>query len=271
MSKHNLSKSKVAIIGLGTLGCRVACILSKNNSKEKINLLLIDRDIIEEQNIQRQPLYAKLDVGKPKAFVLTQKLKKLNPKLEVKFKIIDLNFKTITVLDKADLVLDCTDNLETRFLVNDFCRKEKIPWIYSAAVRWYGTVFAVMPNGPCLRCVLGSTKSEETCEIDGIENEIADKTAKLQAREAIKFLNGFSLEKNMLRLNLKFNGLEKIQVKKRKNCLACSGTYEYLSGKKADRVVRMCGRELYQILGRKLSKQNFKKVNKNFKFFSESK
>ena len=111
---------KITIIGCGTTGNAIIPLL---NGK----ITLIDRDIVEEKNLSRQKLFTKKDIGKPKAEVLGKRFK-------YAYKDIDLDYENISFLKKADLVIDCTDNLETRFLMNEFCTKNKIPWIYTGIV-----------------------------------------------------------------------------------------------------------------------------------------
>jgi molybdopterin/thiamine biosynthesis adenylyltransferase len=249
---------KIVVIGLGTLGSRVASILSKKN----YDLLLIDRDIVEKRNLKAQPLYKKADIGRPKASAAAERLGKIS-RAKIDAAAADLNYKTIgTLLADTNLILDCTDNLETRFLINDFCKKGKKPWIYSAAVRNIGTVLAFAPGGPCLRCILGDSPRGESCELAGIETGTAAKVASLQAAEAMKILAGKPPEKRMMRISPGQRGIHKISVSKRKNCPVCGGIYSHLSGKNSANPVRMCGSSMFQIRGR-MSKSGFLQLKKS--------
>src|SRR3989344_8093067 len=143
---NRLSKKTVVIVGLGSLGSYTSILLAKLG----INLILIDRDIIERHNLERQVLYDKKDVGKLNALTAKEKLKKINNKIKIKEHAADLDYENIDLL-KSDLVLDCTDNFETRFLINDYCKKNKIKWIYSSAIRNQGFVFVV--DDVCFSCI----------------------------------------------------------------------------------------------------------------------
>jgi len=213
----------VAIVGVGAIGN----ITTKLTSEEQINLILIDRDVVESHNLKNQPLYSKEDIGKPKAIVAAEKLKaKAYPE--------DLTFENINILDRADLILDCTDNLETRFLINDYCLKNKKPWIYAAGIKTKGTVMNFFPGEVCFRCIFKPVHGLDTCETSGIITEAATNIAFLQVSNALRTLSGEKVEKEMVRIDVKDNSLEKIKVKKQ-NCIACKGKYEFLEGKKTDK------------------------------------
>ena len=252
--QKKLFNSKVAIIGLGALGTVVSELLCRSGIG---NLVLIDRDIVEENNLQRQLLYNELDIGKSKALCAKEKLQKINSEILIHSFASDLNFKNINILlSGADVIIDCTDNLETRFLINDFCMKNNIPWIYGAAIKWAGTMLTIIPTkSPCLRCVMGNAKSGETCETAGIINSVSAVAASFQANEAVKILLKISYEKAMLRFNLLDNSFLKINVSKKKSCPVCNGNYEYLSGKKSSKPSKLCGKSLYQITPEKLMGQ----------------
>jgi len=163
--QSKLRKSTVAIVGLGALGSVSAELLARAGIGK---LIVIDRDIVELSNLQRQSLYDESDIGKPKAIAAKEKLSKINSEIKIDIFIDDLNRENIDKIlslrgkyidekfnkivennkknkNNIDLILDCTDNLETRFLVNDFSIKNKIPFIYSSAVGSKGYVFNVMP------------------------------------------------------------------------------------------------------------------------------
>ena len=256
--QKKLAKSKITIIGLGALGTVTSDLLARAGVG---HITLIDRDIIELNNLQRQLLYDENDIGKPKAIVAYEKLSKINSEISIKSHATDLNFENISLLKKTDIVLDCTDNLETRFLINDFCKKNRIPWIYAAAIRWTGTIYNILPNGPCLKCILGNARSEETCETAGIINSVSAAVSAIQANEAIKILLNLPHEKDMLRFNLQTNNLMKIKIQKNKSCPTCRGEYEYLNGKKGSKIIKLCGKNQYQISG-KITPSRFNHIKK---------
>src|SRR3989344_6084298 len=110
-----LQDKKVAIVGVGALGTVAAELLARAGVG---NLILVDRDMVEESNLQRQTLFDEKDIGKNKAAAAEQRIKKINSDIKVEFHSIHLNPQNIDVLQSADLILDCTDNLQTRFLIN---------------------------------------------------------------------------------------------------------------------------------------------------------
>src|SRR3989344_7380553 len=123
--QNKIERAVVAIVGVGALGTVAAELLTRAGIGA---LILIDRDIVEESNLQRQTLYQEKDVGRSKAVAAKERLIKINSKAKVEIHAIHLNSVSIPVLERAQLVLDCADNLQTRFLINDFCRKNGVPW-----------------------------------------------------------------------------------------------------------------------------------------------
>ena len=124
-SQKKIENSVVCIIGLGATGTRSAELLARAGVGK---LILIDRDVIEESNLQRQTLFTEKDLYKSKVFVVKSKLEEINSKTKIIAYFKDLNYKNVEDI-KGDLILDCTDNLDTRFLINEFSIKNNIPWI----------------------------------------------------------------------------------------------------------------------------------------------
>tara|TARA_Y100000310_G_C20636684_1_gene791553 strand:+ start:799 stop:1599 length:801 start_codon:yes stop_codon:yes gene_type:complete len=215
---------KIAIIGCGTTGNQIIPKLREHE------LLIIDRDLVEEKNLSRQTQFSSDDVGRPKAQVLGEKFK-------INYKVLDLDCTNVNILN-FDLVIDCTDNLITRFLINDYCKKENIPWIYTGVVGDRGRVLG-FTGDYCFRCLFKEVKGLDTCTSTGVDLEVAGQVGKIAVEEAERILAG-----------KKPRGLwagEWIAVKKDKDCLACNGTYEYLD-KKED-IVKFCGSSRYQFKG----------------------
>ena len=172
--QNKLGNSTVAIVGLGALGSVSSELLARAGIGK---LILIDRDIVELSNLQRQGLFDESDAGKPKSLSAKEKLAEINSEIKIDFFIDDLNFNNIEKLipiKNIGLILDCIDNLETRFLINDYCMKNKIPFIYSSAIGTKGYVFNIIPDkdSPCLRCFLQEAAKLDTCETAGVLNSI---------------------------------------------------------------------------------------------------
>ncbi len=283
--QEKLRNSTIAIVGLGALGSNSAELLARAGIGK---LILIDRDIIELSNLQRQSLFDESDVGKAKAAQAKEHLSKINSVVKIDFFIDDLNFENIEKIfnEKIDLILDCTDNLETRFLINDFSirgkikdflrpensknflGKNKIPLIYSSAVGSKGYVFNVIPNKtPCLRCFLKEATQLETCETVGVLNTITNLISSMQINEAIKILlHKNNMEKNLLFFDIWKNELLKIKVNRNNNCICCiKNNFEYLTGKKVSKIIKLCGDNIYQIKIRTIDKKQFYTLKNNLK------
>ena len=295
--QEKLRNSTIVIVGLGALGSVSAELLARAGIGK---LVLIDRDIVELSNLQRQSLFDENDIGKPKALAAKEKLIKINSEIKIDFYIDDLNFENIGKIinaKNADLILDCTDNLETRFLINDFCIKNKMSFIHSSAVGSKGYLFNILPekNSPCLRCFLKEATQLETCETFGVLNSITHTISSIQANEAIKILvdkesnasehrsvtwraslvsrasqitrtRSQLPEKNLLFFDVWKNELLKIKVNKNSKCICCTrNDFEYLSGKKSSRIIKMCGNDVYQIKNEPMNKIQFNDLKNKLK------
>lgn len=217
---------KITIIGCGTTGNVILPLL-------KGELFLIDRDIVEEKNLSRQKLFTKKDVGKPKAEVLATKY-------ACNYAITDLDYTNISLLKDASLIIDCTDNLETRFLVNEYCAKENIPWIYTGIVGKQARVMSLTGDF-CFHCIFSEVKGLETCTTGGVDLSLAEKLAQVVKEEVQRIQ-----EKKKSR-GLWANG-EWIKVKRNPSCEVCKGKYSYLEGKK-EKIIKFCGSSRYQFKG----------------------
>jgi len=216
--QKDLSNAKVAIIGVGALGTNSAELLTRAGIG---NLLLIDPDIIEESNLQRQTLFNEDDVGKSKTITAKEKLEKINSLIKIKTENITLNKNNISILKEFDLILDCTDNLPTRFVINKFCKENKLPWIYAACVKTHGYVMPIMPKQACLNCFLQEVDLDSSCTL-GILNTVPSSIAALQSTLAIKIILNQNIESILYYQNLWTQNFKKIKVKINKNCELCT-------------------------------------------------
>ncbi len=252
-----LLKSCAVIVGMGALGTVAAEILARSGVGK---LVVVDRDVVELTDLQRQLLYDEGDVGRPKASAAAEKLRKINSEIQIVAAAADVDYKNISkLIGKPDVVLDCTDNLETRFLINEYCLKNKTAWVHAAAISDSGQLMAFdfrkRPR-PCFGCIFGGSAAEGTCDTVGVLSSATTIMAAMQATEAIKILIGAPAESALLRLNLWQNTLTKISVKANPNC--SSQKYEYLSGKKGSKTVGMCGRNSYQVKGNAVDLERLK-------------
>ena len=241
-SQERIEQATIAIIGIGAIGSVAAELIARSGVKK---IILLDRDTVEESNFNSQAIYTEEDIGIPKVYAAEKFLKKINSSIDIETHFEHLDRDNINII-KSDIILDCTDNLETRFLINEFSLKNKIPFVYGAAIMDKGYVFNIIPGSSCLRCILKNAQTNETCETSGILNAVAALVASVQASEALKIITKREHEKDLIYVSLRDNVLEKIKVKKYVKCPVCNGVYEYLTGKKND-ITKYCGSRLYLI------------------------
>lgn len=254
--QSRLDASLVAVVGLGALGSVSANLLARAGVGK---LRLIDRDFLEINNLQRQVLFDEKDLEEnlPKAVAAKRKLDKVNSEIQIEAQVADINAETVEeLLSDVDLVIDGTDNFETRFLINDYALAHRIPWIYGGAVRTEGMSYVIFPGqGPCLRCLFGQAPrpgSTQTCDQVGILAPVAHLIASFQAVEAIKILAGKrqAVDRNLWKVDLWSRQFQSIPVGhlKKTPCSGCRDkTYPYLSQDAGTRTVTLCGRNAVQI------------------------
>lgn len=260
--QEKIRKAGVTILGLGAIGSKSAELLTRAGIG---SLTLIDRDIVEESNLQRQSLFTEQDINNPKALVAKSHLEKINSSTKIKAYFKDINHKNIEEYIKSGLVLDCTDNMQTRFLLNEFCFKNDISWIYSAIIESTGMLFNIVPKKtPCLTCIFNEINQPlDSCDVSGVINTIASLASSLQATEALKHITGKSTAKELLYFDVWKSKIEKIRVKKQSSCPTCNSNFSYLTGKNMNETVGMCGANSYQLYGPRLNlKEVAKKLEK---------
>ncbi len=247
--------ARVLLIGCGALGSSLAEMMTRAGVG---TLTLVDRDYVEESNLQRQSLFDEEDAarGMPKAVAAEAKLRRLNTEVRVRGIVADLSTESADeLLRDADLVLDGTDNFETRFLVNDVCVREGLPWIYGACVGAHGLALVVRPRlTPCLRCVLEEKPppgSGPTCDTAGVVAPIVHVIAGIQAGEALKLLAGRSesLLPGLVTVDLWQGHFEVLDFTGRApSCPACTeGRYDYAVVGAAGNSTALCGRDAVQV------------------------
>ncbi|HYK88674.1 MAG TPA: ThiF family adenylyltransferase [Acidobacteriota bacterium] len=247
--------SRVALVGCGALGTVQASLLVRAGVG---TLSIIDRDFVEESNLQRQILFDEEDVRAllPKAAAAERKLRVVNSLVKVEGVVEDVNASTIVrLLEGFDLIVDATDNFDTRFLLNDYSVKTGIPWIYGACVGSYGLTFPVLPGETaCLRCVLENSPSAAlapSCDTVGVIGPIVGTIASLQAAEALKILAGRRdrINRRITTLDLWGNQHNAVELPGRDPECACCVRHEfpYLEGALGSDATNLCGRNSVQI------------------------
>ncbi|MCU0240834.1 MAG: ThiF family adenylyltransferase [Vicinamibacteria bacterium] len=247
-----LRAARVLIVGCGALGSSLAEQMTRAGIGK---ITLIDRDFVEESNLQRQSLFDEDDVAAclPKAIAAERRLRRINSQVDVRGLVLDLKAEALPgLLEGVDLVLDGTDNFETRFLINDACVQARIPWIYGACVAATGLVLLVRPTAtPCLRCVLEEIPAPggPTCDTVGIIAPIVHIVASLQVAEALKLLTGHhdALVPGLISIDV-WQGRQSVMSLQamQPTCPACrDGRYDAL--RSASQETTLCGRGAVQI------------------------
>ncbi len=239
-------------MGCGALGSRVSEELVRSGCG---TVRIIDRDFIELSNLQRQVLFTEEDVREnlPKAVAAGKHLGEINSEVKVDAVVDDLNFSTAEkYLSGADIILDGTDNLEVRMVINDYAWKNGIPYIYGAAVSSYGsTMNIIQGKTACLRCLYPSLPPPgelDTCDTAGVIYPVPGVIASIEAAEAIKFLTGNKLREGLLFIDLWSGRFESFKTSSYGECPCCAlGNFEFLTSGKGKRITTLCGRNAIQI------------------------
>lgn len=254
--QDKLRESSVVIVGCGATGSVAASLLARAGIGK---LRVIDRDFVEESNLRSSALFTQNDVGKPKALAA-------RGKLVCDAVTDDLNSRSMDLLRGFDVVLDCTDNMETRYLINEFCVREKMPWIYGGVVGSRG--FSASFNGtPCFRCLFPKQPgpgSLETCETAGLLPQTAEMIGSWEAMEAVKILTGFARPGfgKLLSFDLEKPSFEFLKFRKVNGCPVCVRKDFELLGRKGTLVTSLCGRGVYHIYPARKGSVNVRKLAK---------
>ena len=251
--QRRLATARVAIVGCGAIGSALASLLARAGVG---TLRIIDRDYVEPSNLQRQSLFDENDAAEsvPKAVAAARKLAAFNSEIVVEPQVADLTPANLgNLLVDCDLVLDGTDNFETRYLVNDYAVQQGVPWIYAAAVGSYGVTMDILPGeSACLACVFPAPPRGvvETCDTSGILNSAANLVASIQASEALKLLVGARdrLRRTLLSFDVWTNERSEISAARpRPDCQTCGQRqFIHLEGQGRPHIT-LCGRNSVQI------------------------
>ncbi len=251
--QRRLGASRVAVVGCGATGSAVSALLARAGVGR---ITIVDRDYVEPSNLQRQSLFDESDAAEslPKAIAAQRKIASFNSEIEVRAEVADLRPENVEqLLEDADLLLDATDNFETRYLLNDYCVSSGHPWIYAAAVGSYGVTMNIMPGETaCLACVLPQPPQGtfDTCETAGILNSVVNQVASIEATEAIKLLVGarHQMRRTLLSFDAWANERSEISTARpRADCLTCARReFPHLAGVGRPHIT-LCGRNSVQI------------------------
>jgi len=249
-----LLASSAVIVGCGAIGAAAANLLVRAGVGR---MRIIDRDFVEPSNLQRQTLFDEADArdALPKAVAAERKLRAINASVAVEGVVADLTPQNAeALLSGFDVILDGTDNFETRFLINDFAVQSARPWIYAAAVASYGLTMTVRPGvTPCLACLLESAGTgqglEDTCDTIGVLGPIVNLIASLEVAEAMKLLAGReeTLHGRLISCDVWSGHFQSVRVARNPACRACARReFSYLEGQSQPHIT-MCGRDSVQV------------------------
>ncbi len=250
-----LQTSTVMVVGCGALGT----VLANNLCRAGIgHLVIVDRDYVELNNLQRQILFDEDDVLQhlPKAVAAAERLRHVNSNVKIDALVEDIHADGIeSLVREANLIVDATDNFETRYLINDVCNKYQRPWIYSGVIASYGVTMNVIPGDtPCLRCVFPEMPlpgTTPTCDTAGILNGVVGAISGIASTEALKILlKSEKISRAMLWMDLWENTTERIELPRQPDCPCCGQHhYEFLTSLSSPNSISLCGRNAVQVRG----------------------
>ncbi|AAP24744.1 MULTISPECIES: thiazole biosynthesis adenylyltransferase ThiF [Bacillus] len=253
--QQKIRKKHVLIIGAGALGSANAEMFVRAGVG---TVTIVDRDYVDWSNLQRQQLYVESDVENnlPKAVAAKKRLEEINSEVRVKALVQDVTAEELEELvTNVNVMIDATDNFETRFIVNDIAQKYSIPWIYGACVGSYGLSYTILPSKtPCLSCLLQSIPlGGATCDTAGIISPAVSLVVSHQVTEALKLLveDYESLRDGLVSFDVWKNEYSCMNVQKlrKHNCPSCgeNALYPYLNKENTSKTAVLCGRNTVQI------------------------
>ena len=219
--QKKLKNSAVVVVGVGGLGCVSSTYLAASGVGK---LILIDKDKLSLSDLNRQVLYSQNELGRFKAEIARERLRALNSEVKVLTVLKEVTEDNVArIVGKVDAIVDGLDNWKTRFIMNNYCVKNRIPFIHAGVSQFYGQITTIMPGeGPCLRCIFPKEPSET--KLNPIFGGTPSALASLQVMEVIKCLTGIGkrLVGRMLFIDGEEMSIETAEIKKNPNCPVCS-------------------------------------------------
>jgi len=250
-----LLNASVTLVGCGALGTAIANLIVRAGVGR---LVIADRDFVELNNLQRQTLFDESHLARhlPKAIAAAERLRAINSEVEIRPHVTDVNPTNVELLvNGADVVLDGSDNLEVRYLINDACVKLGVPWVYAAVIGSSGMTATILPGETaCLRCLFPDVPapgSIPTCETAGILGSVVQVIAAIAVAEGIKILGGKTnaLNRGLIAVDVWDHTYERFEsAGRRPDCPACGlGRFDFLNAEMGSRTTSLCGRNAVQI------------------------
>ncbi|MFC5559366.1 ThiF family adenylyltransferase [Ureibacillus thermophilus] len=250
--QKKLLKSHVLIVGAGALGCANAEMLARAGIGK---ITIIDRDYVDWTNLGRQQLYTEEDAEckLPKAVAAQKHLQRINSTIQIEGLVGDFSVGAEEIVKGVNLIIDGTDNFETRFFINDVSMKYVIPWIHGAVVRSYGMSVSILPKKtPCYHCLLQAIPSEGlTCDTVGVISPAVQMVASYQTAEALKYFVSGEVSKQLVSFDVwrREHSIIDISKLKKSDCPSCGNNpaYPYLTMETGLKTAVLCGRNTVQI------------------------
>jgi adenylyltransferase/sulfurtransferase len=254
--QRRLAAGRALVCGCGALGSVIANTLARAGVG---HLRLVDRDFLELSNLQRQVLYDEQDVQDqlPKAVAAREKLRRINSQIEIEALVTDVDPTNITtLLEGIDVILDGTDNFETRFLLNDAAHRFGIPWVYGGCIGAEGQSMTIVPGStPCLRCLMQDAPppgTMPTCDTAGILGPIINVIASIEACEALKLLSGnlAAINHHLTVIDVWDNQFRQLNLDslRAEACPACRhDEFPWLDAQRGSHTAVLCGRNAVQL------------------------
>ncbi len=255
--QKRLAEGRALVCGCGALGSVAANTLVRAGVG---SVRIVDRDFVETSNLQRQVLFTEDDVARhiPKAVAAAERLRAVNSQVEIEPVVADLDNTNVRKLcEGVDVVVDGTDNFETRFLLNDMAVKHGLPWIYGGCIGAEGQTMTILPGETaCLRCLMHECPppgSTPTCDTAGILGPIVGVIASIEAIEAMKILSGNqeTISRSLTVFELWNNRIRQVDVSSLRDQVDCptckGGEFPWLSGKQGSHTAVLCGRNAVQL------------------------
>ncbi|WP_342580756.1 ThiF family adenylyltransferase [Ureibacillus sp. FSL W7-1570] len=265
--QKKLLESHVLIVGAGALGCANAEMLARAGIGK---ITIIDRDYVDWTNLGRQQLYTEEDAKRniPKAIAAQNHLQVINSTIDIKGIVGDFYIDSEEIVKDADLIMDGTDNFETRFVINDMAMKHGIPWIHGAVVRSYGMTVSIVPKQtPCYHCLLQTLPSEGlTCDTVGVISPAVQMVASYQTAEALKYLVSGEVSKELVSFDVwkREHSIIDVSSLKRADCPSCGGnpSFPYLRKGTGLKTAVLCGRNTVQIRPQQTQQFSLERISK---------
>ncbi|KGP70974.1 MoeB/ThiF family adenylyltransferase [Pontibacillus yanchengensis] len=271
--QEKIKQSSILILGLGALGTATAQNLVRGGVGK---LTLIDRDVVEYSNLQRQQLFMEADAEEnvPKAVAATRELRQMNHQVSIQGIVMDAQREELEpFMKEVDLIIDATDNFDTRLLINDLSQKYNVPWIYGACVGSYGLSFTIIPGvTPCLQCLMDIIPAGgATCDTIGIIAPAVQMVVAHQTAEALKIMvdDKEAMRNQIVSFDIWKNEHSSITVNhlKKDTCSSCgiAATYPFLSQANQSQTAVLCGRDTVQIRPSQRAKINLNQIEEQLK------